>query len=58
MYPMTETLTRALAVGEVAWFRVEPIKPKDITAGIRSRLVRWPEAFRMSSTKTEVTWQS
>lgn len=57
MYAMTEQLTRALATGEITWFRIEPLRPKDITPGVRARLVRWPEAFRLSSTKTEVTWQ-
>lgn len=56
LYPMTETLTRALAVGDIEWFRVDPAKPTEITPRVRENLQRWPEALRASTTKTEVTW--
>lgn len=58
IFPLTETLTRALSTGEIRWFRLEPVSPTALTVGIRARLTRWPEALRASSLKTEVTWQS
>lgn len=56
VYAMTEALTRAVMTGEVEWFRIEPAKAHDITAGIREHLQRWPEALRSMSERTGVTW--
>lgn len=58
VYPMTETLSRALTVGEIEWYRVDVAKPKEITPRVRESLQRWPEALRASSIKTEVTWMT
>jgi hypothetical protein len=56
LYPMTETLTRALAVGDIAWFRIDPAKPSEITPNVRANLQRWPEALRSTTERTHVTW--
>lgn len=56
VYAMTEALARALATGEILWFRVDVPKASEITDGIREKLQRWPEAFRSMSERTEVTW--
>ena len=55
-YAMTETLTRAVQTGEVAWFRIDPAKPSEITPRMRADLQRWPEALQTSSQKTQVSW--
>lgn len=55
-YALSETLTRALTTGEIAWFRLEPAKPNEITPRIRGSLQRWPEALRSTSERTQVTW--
>lgn len=55
-YAMTEMLTRAITTGEIAWYRIDPAKPSEITPKVRAGLQRWPEALQTSSTKTEVTW--
>lgn len=55
-YAMTETLTRAVNTGEVAWYRIDPAKPTEITPKVRQDLKRWPEALQTSSQKTDVTW--
>ena len=54
-YALTETLTRAITTGEIAWFRIDPATPKEI-APRRENLQRWPEALKASSSKTHVTW--
>lgn len=56
VYDMTETLTRAVATGEVAWYRLDPAKAGEITPKVREGLQRWPVALATSSEKTEVTW--
>jgi hypothetical protein len=56
VYAMTEVLTRAIATGEIEWYRLDPAKPSEITPKVRSNLERWPEALRASSAKTEVSW--
>jgi hypothetical protein len=55
-YALTETLTRALTTGEIAWFRLDVAKPTEITPKVRANLQRWPEALRAASERTEVTW--
>ncbi len=56
VYALTEALTRALATGEIVWFRVDVPKASAITPHIRENLQRWPEALRSMSERTEVTW--
>lgn len=58
MYPMTETLTRALTIGDIAWFRVDVAKPTEITPRVRANLQRWPEALRSTTERTQVTWMN
>lgn len=58
VFGLTETLTRALTVGEIQFFRLDPAKPKEITPGIRARLQRWPEALRSTSQRSGVSWLS
>jgi hypothetical protein len=56
VYALTETLTRAITTGQVAWFRLDPAKPGEITPKMRQALQRWPEALSASTEKTEVSW--
>ncbi len=56
VYALTEALTRALATGEVLWFRVDVPKGSEITPHIRETLQRWPEALRSMTERTGVTW--
>jgi hypothetical protein len=58
VYGLTETLTRAITVGDIEMFRLDPATPKEITPARRSRLERWPEALRATSKRSGVTWQS
>jgi hypothetical protein len=58
LYPLTETLTRALAVGDIAWFRIDPAKPTEITPKVRAGLQRWPEALRATTERTDVSWMN
>jgi hypothetical protein len=44
-FGLTETLTRAWALGLVRWFRIDTIKPGEITPEIRASLERWPTAL-------------
>lgn len=55
-FDLTEVLTRQLMTGQIAWFRIDPAKPSEITPTVRANLQRWPEALRASSSKTEVDW--
>lgn len=55
-FAMTEVLTRALATGEIEWFRVEPAKASEITKHVRETLQRWPEALRSLTDRTGITW--
>lgn len=55
IYALTETLTRAIATGEVRWFRIEPAKPAEI-AEVRGSLQRWPQALAATQETTKVTW--
>lgn len=54
IFACTEQLTRAVATGEILWFRIEPATK--ITDHIRSTLLRWPEALRSLTGRTGVTW--
>jgi hypothetical protein len=56
VYNCTEQLTRAMMTGEILWFRIEPAKASAITPHVRAALVRWPEALRSMSERTQVTW--
>lgn len=56
VYAMTETLTRAVTTGQVAWFRLDPAKAGEITPKVREGLQRWPEALRSTTPRTEVNW--
>lgn len=56
LYPLVETLARALAVGDILWFRIDPAKPSEITPNVRANLQRWPEALRSTTERTDVTW--
>lgn len=56
IFGLTETLTRALAVGDIDMYRLDAAKPREITPGIRARLQRWPEALRATSERSGVTW--
>lgn len=58
LYPLTETLTRALAVGDIGWFRIDPAKKSEITPRVRDSLQRWPEALRSTTERTDVTWMN
>jgi hypothetical protein len=55
IYALTETLSRALSINEILWFRVERTPVPDIKH-IRSQLVRWPQALGESSRTSDVTW--
>lgn len=55
-YALTEVLTRALLVGEILWFRLDPAKATEITPGVRAGLMRWPEALRSTTERTHVSW--
>lgn len=55
-FDLAEVLTRQLMTGQIAWFRIDPAKPSEITPKIRESLQRWPEVLRDSSSKTEVDW--
>ena len=55
MYALTETLTRAMQTRRILWFRVEA--PAVITDELRGRLARWPDALRLTSERTGVTWE-
>ena len=56
VFDLTETLTRQLMTGQIAWFRIDPAKPSEITDKTRNELQRWPETLRASSDKTGVDW--
>lgn len=42
VFALTETLSRAWAIGLIRWFRIDTIKPGEITPEIRAQLERWP----------------
>jgi len=56
VFGLTETLTRAITVGDIDMYRLDPAKPKEITPGVRARLQRWPEALQATSARSGVTW--
>ncbi len=56
VFALTEQLTRALTTGEIAWYRLDPAKPREISPRMRANLKRWPEALAESSSKSQVTW--
>jgi hypothetical protein len=58
VFGLTETMTRALAIGDIDMYRLDAAKPKEITPGVRSRLQRWPDALRATSERSGVTWNS
>lgn len=58
LYAMTEVLTRAVANRQVAWYRLDPAKPGEITPKVRAALKRWPEALGNTVAKTGVNWLS
>jgi hypothetical protein len=58
VFAMTEQLTRALTVGELLWFRVDPVPAGDINPEMRAALQRWPEALRATSERSEVSWMA
>ena len=54
IFAMTEVLSRALAIGEIEWFRIE--RPARISDTERAGLVRWTQAFAETSKTTLVSW--
>lgn len=56
VFGLTETLTRALAVGDIDMYRLDAAKPTEITPGVRARLQRWPDALRSTTQRSGVTW--
>lgn len=45
VFGLTETLARAWAIGIIRWFRIDTIKPGEVTPEIRVDLKRWPNRF-------------
>ena len=56
LFGMTEALTRAMATGQVLWFRIDVARPGEITNEVRGSLQRWPTALEETSTSTSVEW--
>jgi len=56
LFGMTEALTRAMATGQIRWFRIDVAKPGEITPAVRSNLQRWPTALEETSHTTSVEW--
>lgn len=53
LFGLSEVLARALATGELRWYRLEVAKPADITPEVRAVLLRWTDALDRISTITE-----
>jgi hypothetical protein len=53
-YVISETLMRAWTQGLIDWYRVDTVKPGEITEEVRASLTRWPEALRRSTEITKV----
>lgn len=53
-YGLSEVLMRAYVTGQIKWFRIDDIKPGELTVTDRGALMRWPEALRASSLTTKV----
>ena len=45
VFGLTESLARAWAIGLIRWFRIDTIKPGEMTPEIRASLTRWPRAL-------------
>ena len=58
VFALMETLGRAWAIGSIDWFRVDTIKPGEITPEIRASLQRWPDALEETSERTKVAWSA
>jgi hypothetical protein len=55
MYALTETLTRAMQTRKILWFRIDV--PMQITPEMRGQLLRWPDALKLTSERSGVTWE-
>lgn len=55
-YGLAEVLMRAYLKGDVAWFRIEDIRPGEVTTDIRASLLRWPQALDASTATTKVVF--
>lgn len=55
LYALAETLSRAVQTRQVMWFRIEA--PEHIPPEKRAILARWPEALKLTSESTGVTWE-
>lgn len=53
-YDLSEALMRAYVTGQIKWYRVEDLKPNELTKQERLGLVRWTEALRASTLMTKV----
>jgi hypothetical protein len=53
VFGLVETMARAWAMDEIDWFRIDTIKPGEITPEIRAGLVRWPEALAITRVRTK-----
>jgi len=56
IFALAETLARAWAIGEIDWFRLDTIKPGEITPEIRAQLQRWSPALEETTERTEVAF--
>ena len=45
IFGLTESLSRAWAIGLIRWYRIDTIKAGEITREVRSQLTRWPRAL-------------
>lgn len=52
LFGLVDTLARAMATKQIAWFKLEAARPRDIGAH-RDELKRWDEAL---GTTAEVKW--
>ena len=52
VYALTETLARAWATGSIDWFRIDTIKPGEVTNEIRTGLKRWQPALAGTTART------
>jgi hypothetical protein len=56
VFTLSETLSRAWAIGLIDWFRIDTIKPNEITPEIRASLQRWPQALEATTERTKVAF--
>lgn len=54
MFALMAVLARAVAMGDIRWFRIDT--PPTITAQEREVLLRWPEALASTSEASGVSW--